>query len=280
MERVTDWALLWRQLVEASHWPQSRPEGEWSREADPWKVRARDYAVRVRRKWSRPDPIREFLGSRVAAGSTVLDVGAGTGSWSMLLARRASKVTAIEPSPAMRDVLRESLAAEGIANVEVVAGFWPGVEVEPHDHVLCAHSMYGSADLPEFVQRLVGATRKSCFMLMRVPGADGVMAEAARRVWGQPHDSPNFLVGLGVLHQMGICPNVLVDPNPWEPWSSPSLEEALADVKRRLVLESAEHDEFLRDLLARRLVYLDGRYVWPPATTSALAYWDVAAPPR
>lgn len=280
MERVTDWALLWRQLVEASHWPQSRPEGEWSREADPWKERARRYAERVRRKWSRPDLIREFIASRVEPGSTVLDVGAGTGSWSMLLARRARKVTAVEPSPAMRDVLRESLAAEGIDNVEVVGGFWPGVEVEPHDDALCAHSMYGSADLPEFVRRLEAASRKSCYLLMRVPSVDGVMAEAARRVWGQPHDSPNFLVGLGVLQQMGICPNVLVDPNPWEPWTSASLEEALADVKRRLVLETPLHDEFLRDLLARRLAYRDGRFVWPPATTSALAYWDVAAPLR
>ena len=67
MERVTDWALLWRQLVEASHWPESKPTGEWSREADPWKDRARRYAERVRRKWTRPDPIREFIASRVGA---------------------------------------------------------------------------------------------------------------------------------------------------------------------------------------------------------------------
>ncbi len=277
MERVTDWALLWRQLVEASHWPQSRDEGEWSREGDPWKERARRYADRVRRKWTRPDPIREFVASRVGAEDSVLDVGAGTGSWSMLLAHAARHVTAVEPSPAMRDVLRESLEAEGIGNVEVVGGFWPGVEVEPHDHVLCAHSMYGSADLPEFVRALEVASRRSCYLLMRVPSVDGVMADAARRVWGQPNDSPNFLVGLGVLHQMGIVPNVLVDPNPWEPWTSPSLEDALADVKRRLVLETSDHDEFLRERLARRLIYRDGLYVWPPATTSALAYWDVEA---
>ncbi len=276
MERVTDYALLWRQLVEASHWPQSRSEGEWSREADPWKERARRYAERVRRKGARPDPIREFVASRVAEGETVLDVGAGTGSWSMLLARKARKVTAVEPSPAMREVLEEELAAEGIGNVEVVGGFWPGVEVEPHDHVLSAHAMYGSADLPGFVRARMRVANRSCYLLMRVPSVDGVMAEAARHVWGHMHDSPNFLVGLGVLHQMGIVPSVLVDPSPWEPWASPSLDDALADIKRRLVLETSQHDEFLRDLLARRLVYRDGRYVWPPATTSALAYWDVA----
>jgi SAM-dependent methyltransferase len=277
MEQITDWARLWRQLVESHRASRSGSAGPWRAETDPWKERAREFASRVHHKWARPDPVRDFMATRVEADTTVLDIGAGTGTWAVFLARHARKVTAVEPSPAMRAVLQEHLATEGIGNVEVVDGFWPDVSVEAHDLAFCSHAMYGSADLPAFVSRMVDVARRGCYLLLRVPMRAGVMAQAAERVWGQPHDSPNFVVAYNVLLQMGICADVVVDPNPWQPWASPSLEDALGEVKRRLGLSGgSEHDAYLRDLLARRLVLREGQYVWPVGVHSALAHWDVA----
>jgi SAM-dependent methyltransferase len=217
------------------------------------------------------------MATQVDADTTVLDIGAGTGGWAVFLARRARQITAVEPSPAMRAVLLERLAAEGVNNVQVVDGYWPDVDVEAHDLAFCSHAMYGSADLPAFVNRMVDVARRACYLLLRVPMRDGVMAEAAEQTWGQPHDSPNFVVAYNALLQMGICANVVVDPNPWEPWTSPGLEDALGEVKRRLDLSGeSEHDACLRDLLTRRLVWREGQYVWPAGVHSALAYWKVA----
>jgi hypothetical protein len=76
---------------------------------------------------------------------------------------------------------------------------------------------------------------------------------------------------------MGIFANVLMeDRGLWDPWVNGSLEEALSDVKRRFGLgESSLHDDYLRDLLARRLTPVEGTYVWPPGVRSALVYWDL-----
>jgi hypothetical protein len=106
------------------------------------------------------------------------------------------------------------------------------------------------------------------------------MAQAARHVWGQPHDSPNFQVAYNALMQLGIFANVVVeDTGLWEPWTNESLEEALADVKRRLdLVEDSTHDAFLRDLLAQHLTEQDGQVVWPRGTRSALIHWDVDTP--
>jgi hypothetical protein len=65
------------------------------------------------------------------------------------------------------------------------------------------------------------------------------MAEFARMVFGQPHDSPNFVIAYNVLIEMGIYANVLIeDTGLWKGWTNDSLEEALADVKRRLGLKN------------------------------------------
>jgi SAM-dependent methyltransferase len=273
MEKPIDWGALWRQLVEMHESLRSAEEA-----VDPWRGRARGYAERIRCQAARPDPIGDLLTTSVGPADTVLDIGAGTGRWAVPLARRARRVTALDPSPSMLEELRATLGALDLTNVDIVEGAWPLTTVEAHDVTLCSHAMYGSPDLETFVRRMVEVTRRRCYLLIRAPTADGVMAEAATRVWGQPNDSPNFVVAYNVLLELGLRPNVLFDPHLWDPWTSPSIDSALAEIKRRLgIAESSGHDAYLRDLLHRRLTpsAIEGGVVWPRAIQSALVYWDV-----
>ena len=176
---------------------------------DPWASRARDYDERVARRWTHPDSTRAFILAEIGEGATVLDIGAGTGAWAAFLAPRAASVTAVERSPAMIARLRANLAARGVDNVRIVHGGWPDVAVEPHDYALCAHAVYWYPDLPAFVRRMSDATRSTCFLVLRDPRLDGIMAEAARHIRGHPMDSPNVTVAHNVLLQMGIRPHLV-----------------------------------------------------------------------
>jgi 2-polyprenyl-3-methyl-5-hydroxy-6-metoxy-1,4-benzoquinol methylase len=276
MEKVTDWNSLWRELVEIKARSRRKKLGDAS-QPDIWADRAVEYRNGVKQKWVRPDSSRDFILSQINADSTVLDIGAGTGAWSVLFARQARHVTAVEPSNAMIAVLRESLASEQISNVSIVQGSWPDVEVEPHDFSLCSHAMYGSSDLAAFVLRMNACTRRKCFLLLRAPSLDGVRSEAARHIWGQPLDSPNFTIAYNVLLQVGIFANVLMENTGlWKPRTSASLEEALSNMKRFMGLnESSEHDEYLMELLRRRLTWTGTQYCWPPEVRSALVYWQI-----
>jgi SAM-dependent methyltransferase len=280
MEKVTDWNSLWRELVEVKSRSRKRDLGA-EPAVDVWCARAHEFDEGIKRRWAKPDSSRAFILSRLDADSTVLDIGAGTGAWSALLARRARRVTAVEPSPAMIEVMRENLAGEGVTNVTIVQGAWPGVPVELHDFSLCSHAMYGCPDLAAFVARMVACTRRTCFLILRAPTLDGVRAEAAQHLWGHPLDSPNFTIAYNILLQMGIYANVLMeDTGLWEPRTSASLEDALIDMKRHFGLNgNSDHDEYLMGLLRRRLTWHTSRnqYVWPREVRSALVYWTVDA---
>ncbi len=278
MEPITDYVKLWRQLVEARRDPHApEPATMAAGEADAWRERARGFQRRVQERWGRPDSSRDFVLSQVDGDTTVLDIGAGTGSWTVLLARQAKHVTAVDPSAAMLEVLQENLAAEGLTNVSVIHGAWPEVKVEPHDLSLCAHAMYGYADFPYFVRRMEAVTRRRVCLLVRMPVPDGVMAAAALRVWGQPYDSPNGIVAYNALLQMGIFPDVRMEnTGTWGAWRNATLEEALEETRRKLGLHGpSEHDDFLRSLLAERLAWEGDHYVWPPSMRSALLTWQV-----
>lgn len=56
------------------------------------------------------------------AGATVVDLGAGTGVFTRAVAPHCRRVVAVDVSPAMVDVLRRRVAADGLGNVDVVHG--------------------------------------------------------------------------------------------------------------------------------------------------------------
>jgi FkbM family methyltransferase len=63
----------------------------------------------------------------------VLDVGPGPGRHTLPLARVTRRVTAVEPSAAMREQLTAAIERERLRNVEVVPAEWPRARewVEP-----------------------------------------------------------------------------------------------------------------------------------------------------
>lgn len=124
----------------------------WARVADGYDASA--LANRV-------PPILDRLRELVPAGASVLEVGAGTGAFTLPMAKHAARVTALDYSPAMLSVLRRKISADrGRGNIELILARWEDVYVEPHDVVLAANALYRVADLQLALTRLVAAARQ------------------------------------------------------------------------------------------------------------------------
>lgn len=278
MEPLTDWYALWNKLSDLQNRAFSKKKT--NKDDDFWKHKARDFDKMVEDRWSKPDSSRDFLIRKLkeTPGATLLDIGAGTGKWSILASPCASRVTAFEPSPAMREVLKEKINAQGITNIDVVAGNWPEDDVPAHDYVLASHSMYGVGDFKAFTLKMNATALRGCIMVLRAVFMNSVMAEAARKVFGQPYDSPNFQIAYNALLGMDIFPDVIMEADDtWPAWENNSLKEAFDETKNRLGLsENTDHDDFLMDLLKQNLTESKGKHIWPRGNRSALVYWDVS----
>jgi 2-polyprenyl-3-methyl-5-hydroxy-6-metoxy-1,4-benzoquinol methylase len=274
MQKVPDWIELWRELAEIQE--EVWKAGGAKPKEDVWIDRAKKFSDDVKRRWAEPDSSRNFIIDQLKANPdwTALDIGGGTGAWTALMAQHARSVTVVEPSPAMIEVMRKNLAEVGVHNVEIVQGKWPEAKVEKHDLTLCSHAMYGLTDFAGFVRSLEAATRKMCVLILRAPIPEDLQSIAAKHIWGQPYDSPDFQVAYNALLQMGIFANVIMeDSGLWPPWGNSSMDEAFAEMKRKLNLAISEHDDYLKDLLSKNLRFQDGRYLWPRGIRSALVYW-------
>ena len=277
MEKLTNWTQLWAQLSQMQDAAFARQRK--SPKDDFWKDRAKVFDKMVNKRWEQPDSSREFLLEKLKAhpGSSLLDIGAGTGNWALFAAPHAARVTAMEPSAPMGEILTEKISKGGIKNIQVLKGRWPEDAPGPHDFVLASHSMYGEEDFKGFVDKMNQIATKGCIMVLRAPYKKAVMAQAAQKIWGQPYDSPNFQVALNILHSMDIYPHVVMEKEyVWQSWRHPDLEAARQDVKNRLnILDTDIHDAWLTDLLASQLTREGDEYIWPPGNRAALVYWEV-----
>ncbi len=258
-----DWLDLWRELV-----TRNSRTGTKSRMVERYKTHARKRA-------ERPDPLLEFILGETVAGETVIDIGPGNGRWTIPLAKKAGHVTAVEPTSAMADMLREKVDSAGLGNVEILPQTWEEAVPAIHDVVLCAHGMYGSPDLAAFVRKMESLARRRCYLAHRLPPADGIMAELSLAVRGCRHDSPDALVAYNALYTLGIYANVLIEEG-MAHWVNETLEEAFQRARKHLRLAPSEtvSDELISATLARRLKLADGVYTWPDGMRSALLWWN------
>lgn len=276
MQTITDWVSLWAELVEIKKTSQ-KDSIETPGNEDIWCAKAREYDERVKQRWKNHDSSRETVLSLLQPDSSILDIGAGTGAWTLLFSKHVRKVTVIEPSKAMRDICIENIRLAQASNIEILEDPWPAAKPAKHDYSFCSHAMYGVADFPGFVQHMIACTTKKCFLLIRAPSQDGLITEAFMHIYHQPYDSPNFTIAYNILIQMGIYANVKVEKSDkWYFIKSPSFDEAYTNLKTRLgLLDCSTYDDYLHDLLDRRLVQQEDNYYWPGGYQSALIYWDV-----
>jgi SAM-dependent methyltransferase len=250
------WAELWRELTERVRRP------------------AREVAGIKPKGAERPDILLDVVIEKLRPADAVLDIGAGTGRFAIPFARVARTVTAVEPAAGMASLLSQNAAASALTNIHLVDARWEDADVEAHDVAFCSHAMYSSPDLVGFVRKMESNARHLCFLVMRVPSHDGVLGELARLIHGQPYDSPNFWVGYHVLYDMGIYANVVMEPFV-RCWTDDSLDEALKRARRHLQLgDGTACDDVIRETLARRLTFREGRYHWPDGMRSAMTWWQ------
>ncbi|MCX7791289.1 MAG: class I SAM-dependent methyltransferase [Chloroflexaceae bacterium] len=175
-----------------------------------WQQYAAEYDVRAGSAGAVPRCLALVAGL-LGPDDTLLDVGAGTGRFTLPLARHVRSVTALDQSAAMLDMLERKASLHGITNIRRVEADWPNASVEPHDVVLAAWSLYRQLDIGAALARLVAVTRRTLVVLDGV-GNDPPHRPLFERYFGAWSESelPNHLYLAGALWQQGLLAEVRI----------------------------------------------------------------------
>ncbi len=244
--------------------------------ADFWDRRAHNFH-RVTRENTTSDPFYLFLRPRVTPQHSVLDVGAGTGRFTLALASLAARVTALEPNASMLNYLRSEITARDLHNVTLLQSSWENAPADLcADLVICSHVLYPILEIVPFLEKLRAASTEACYLYLRATAIDSITAPFWQHFHGTARcQPPVYIHALDVLYELGIYANVEVVATPIL-LRYPSLQHAEDELMEQLILpDTAQTRTELRKLLVDWLVEgSDGLWYSPEqAASSAILWW-------
>jgi len=196
-----DWAGVWRRRL-ASNGLEANLERNAVNEEAFWSVYQRWQDV-LKRSGYPGEALNRVLGL-VEGGDSVLDIGAGSGTYTLPLARKAEMVTAVEPSGVQAESLGEDAARAGLANIRVVRQKWQRVKLSRigrHDVVLAAYCFQMPQIKPALEKMIASAARK----LVLIHSAGNDLKPVLEKLFGiQP--APDYTCLYNLLCQMGWRP--------------------------------------------------------------------------
>src|SRR5437763_4773715 len=232
--------------------------------ADFWDRRARGFHRTTRDTVAR-DPFFAMLGREVTTQTTILDVGAGTGRFTLALAPLVHHVTAVEPNAAMLDYLRQDMSEQGLHKISIVQTTWEDAPGNlSADIAICSHVLYPIKDIVPFLAKLQSAAQRACYLYLRANHIAALTAHLWRHFHGDERClPPGYIHALDVLFEMGIYADVEIVKLPVS-IRFPSLDVAVDEQLEQLILPADEQTRTqLRQLLEGWLVERDGMLVPP-----------------
>lgn len=137
------------------------------------------------------EAVYDFLGGVLRPRHKVLEVGCGTGNYTVPVAQRCAEVIALDSSPEMLQYLRERLLRQGLSNVEARPGRLPnqlGARPGEFDGALVVGVLNYTEDLEESLRALAAALKPGGWAIFNVPvttveGGIYALSEILHRRW-------------------------------------------------------------------------------------------------
>ena len=267
----------WNERVESHHAQSARIQesSDWSSD-DFWQPLASMFKADPART---DDPLLNRMLRLVGPESTVLDVGGGAGRFALPLALRTRHVTVVEPSDSMIDGLNESAREAGIENIDVVQANWDDAEVGSTDVVLCAHVVYGVADIEPFLRKLHDHAKERVAILAFTESPLSAFSPLWNLIHGEERiDLPALPELLDTLWEMCIYPDMEMLEEPRDR-TAESREKVLGMLRHFLfVIPETEQDRQLQASLSEVVDETTDGLLWREsrARRQALLTWSPA----
>lgn len=210
--------------------------------------------------------------------SKVLDIGCGTGKYSMSVAQKAESVTGIDLSPKMIEYGREILKKNNVSNVQLICDDWQEIDLksvglENAFDLTFAHMTPAISDAVSF-QKMIDASSRYCALCKPTKRTDSV-SDKLRQIAGIEKNNcdEEFMYMFDYIWQSGYLPLIEYDNQHWH--TQRELKEAKKVYINRIAGYKDIDDALMRELEGYlKDIAKDDIVTEDIDTTVAIIYWE------
>ena len=239
----------------------------WSEEKIKWFTSALEIS-------EYPGVFTPLLETMLDTETTVLEIAAGVGPFSRMLAKRVRSITALEPCNLALSDLRRTSLEKGIQNIRYVESTWEDWPGEAHDVIIASYAGSSVMGSPQSLIKVDSLARRWVMLISPVSrtkknfGIDSLYERLGREPplrTGCFQDTDVLLRGLGISFQFAECTYEFGQP-------LGSIDEG---VKFMCGYHQFAPNELrvVRDFIEERAIKLDNGYYLPSSRTSQVFYW-------
>lgn len=242
---MIDWAEEWKKRKQDDFWLRQSKKREFSIEES--HNRSLIELMEAHYKYvDYPGPLFKQIRPFIQPDTTVLDIGAGDGAFTIPSARISKKVTAVEPSLAQIAWLLDKAEKENLSNIKIVNKRWEEIrkdKLAKHDIVIAAYC-FSMPDIRIAIQRILNHIKRILFL---ITGAGSGLTSIYQQVFNNYHTSiDDYIYLYNLLYQMGVYANVQIITRGFlHPW------DLMIDLLRLNCKLSSEIEERILEQLKR-----------------------------
>ena len=138
-----------------------------------------------------PGILLDSVAAEINMNAKILDVGAGTGFFSIPLARMGHKVTALEPSSEMISILKHKITDDISNNILIEKRSWEDWNGEKYNYIISIHSIYPMRDAESSILKMKNYSDKT-IMVIRADEGSLTLTDIVRSHFNKKRPSSGY----------------------------------------------------------------------------------------
>lgn len=212
----------------------------------------------------------DFIDELIYEGKNLIEIGAGTGKFTIPLSKKCKGVIANDFSIDMLNVLEGKIREHNITNIDTIQGKWEEINVGHSDYILSVNSLYRIWDIKDALSKMDKLAKEKVIIVRTIQKP--LFNDLYMDLGDRDRTCPDYIYIPNILHSLNICADIkFIDvENEIEFDSVEDIHFKMETELNKKINFSDMLDKYIDNMIEKR----ENKYIFKHKTKVVIIYWN------